>query len=69
MNNDGADLSGAAATVRPELAVALAQFPEFWTATRKAENEKALKAAAVSNDNKGAADAPAAVKKAGGPAL
>lgn len=37
--------------VRPELATALAQFPEFWTATRKAEHEQALKAAATSNDN------------------
>jgi ATP-dependent Clp protease protease subunit len=67
MNSDGADLTATVGGVRPELAVALAQFPEFWTATRKLEHEKALKAAAVSNDNSGAV-APAA-KKAAGPSL
>ena len=48
------------AKIRPELAVALAQFPEFWTAGKKAE-------ANIANDNK--KTAPAAKKASPGPSF
>jgi ATP-dependent Clp protease protease subunit len=51
LNSDGADPTGFAGSCRPELAVALSKFPKFWTATKKAELEKAAQATAVSNDN------------------
>jgi len=51
LNSEGADPTNTAGSCRPELAVALSKFPKFWTATKKAELEKAAQATAVSNDN------------------
>ncbi len=51
------------ARLRPELSVALAQFPEFWTAGKK--QEKALEAAA--NDNAGKTAAKPRARKTATP--
>jgi ATP-dependent Clp protease protease subunit len=51
LNSPASDPTGTAFHSRPELATALAKFPEFWTATKKAELEKAAQATALSNDN------------------
>jgi len=52
LNSPFSDPTGVASHSRPELATALAKFPEFWTATKKAEMENQAKSVAVSNDNK-----------------
>lgn len=50
MNSDAVNVGEDVGQLRPELAAKLAQFPEFWTAGKKAEMA-AAKPAAVSNDN------------------
>lgn len=59
------------ARIRPELVVALSQFEEFWTPSRKAEYEKqqAAAAKAAANDDSKPEAKPAAGKKGSAPAL
>ena len=51
INNDFRFETTDVAFVRPELAVALSKFPQFWTAGKKAEMQQAATVAGIANDN------------------
>jgi len=51
INSDGSFETSDVARARPELAVALSKFPEFWTEGKKAEMAEKAAATATTNDN------------------
>jgi ATP-dependent Clp protease protease subunit len=65
--NSGSSAGGVYSRIRGELIVKLAEFPEFWTDTKKSELAAAAKASNIANDN--STKSPTAKKKTGnGPA-
>ena len=63
--NSASAAGGVYARVRGELIVKLAEFPEFWTETKKLEMAAAVKSANIANDNSGDNGKPVAKKKRG----
>ncbi len=62
--NSGAAEGGVYSRIRGELVVKLAEFPEFWTETKKAEMAAKAAASAVANDDTPVAEASSAPQRA-----